>query len=720
MSRRWLSISSYSRQHLYSTCRPLHRRFSLYCGVMATTAVKTTTAPPVLEPLHMSSSPTKPIPSPQTFCTSEHTPGLGMPKSVSTTTPSIPSPPHNASAAPVTASDAPTPSTPSHSTPTQSVCATPRPSSSSSISTISSNLSRPSTPLHSANILSRPSSPPPRATSKSSAPKKWNHLSHISVATWIGVGLTLAGLVVAVYYGIPMMRLTIWTAQNDFRESCKSDLEAGMPRTAACNKTLEQSPQPPPIRRRTITAMEDRSGLRLPNLNYWGLVICVVLLVAVWKPIRYLAHCKGENEKPTDTPVSSSIALHDIAKGSIAIATASQSEAASIYAERTHMAWAALKAALDKQHAFHLRNDCSSLNVQSVPDLTISTTVRLGDFSRCASCCTFQTNIGIVDASLSAFAVESAHLRNSSRFSNTVEQDRSHYGSNSSSVKHFSTQQMAVLQLAIAPVESTREAKEYPSPSRHAFDQRIDSARTTNEDRIDERVAAACSPYKQGWVLLNTRKSSMITCWDCAKALKVLVFESIAAAQSSTVPNFSVVFQLSDEFVTKSKEFSLPLAAFASSYLCRAFTSLLSSTASLLLGLCGRTSKKRCRSLNAFALIFEGLVASLATVEPYNAIPTTILLAAVSTWNLAWLVAKELDKADTKERISALPHLAFLFFTFLVYVFCRWICETNVFYALTGIIWTGFLAFTCADIGVQPILKQRVDIFSFSDLFLEW
>lgn len=52
-----------------------------------------------------------------------------------------------------------------------------------------------------------------------------------------------------------MMRLAIWTAQNDFRESCKSELQAALPQTAACNKTLEQSPRPPPLTKRTASTI---------------------------------------------------------------------------------------------------------------------------------------------------------------------------------------------------------------------------------------------------------------------------------------------------------------------------------------------------------------------------------------------------------------------------------------------------------------------------------
>lgn len=72
--------------------------------------------------------------------------------------------------------------------------------------------SRPLTPSTPAGTLSSPPSSPTKPEINPSARSKWlNHLSHISIATWIGVGLALGGLVVTIYYGIPIMRLAVWT-----------------------------------------------------------------------------------------------------------------------------------------------------------------------------------------------------------------------------------------------------------------------------------------------------------------------------------------------------------------------------------------------------------------------------------------------------------------------------------------------------------------------------
>jgi hypothetical protein len=114
--------------------------------------------------------------------------------------------------------------------------------------------SQPSTPF--ASEETRPRQPSPHAVSRIkplTRPKTSTHLSHVSIATWIGVCLAFAGLIVAVYYGVPMMRLAVWTAENDFREACKSDSEAALsfPQTKACRHVLENPPQQPPVTRFT-------------------------------------------------------------------------------------------------------------------------------------------------------------------------------------------------------------------------------------------------------------------------------------------------------------------------------------------------------------------------------------------------------------------------------------------------------------------------------------
>lgn len=115
---------------------------------------------------------------------------------------------------------------------------------------------RQSTPSTPTSPLSRSPTTPLAPTFKSPSKRKRMQLSqcsHIAIATWIGIGITIAGFIVMIYYASsasPGMRLAAWTARNDFREACKSDLEAMLPITVACNETLNEPPQPPPIRGR--------------------------------------------------------------------------------------------------------------------------------------------------------------------------------------------------------------------------------------------------------------------------------------------------------------------------------------------------------------------------------------------------------------------------------------------------------------------------------------
>lgn len=87
--------------------------------------------------------------------------------------------------------------------------------------------------------------------------KKLAHLSHISAATWIGVGLALGALVVGFYYGEPMWRLARWTALNDFRASCVSDHDLGLQESAKCTTLLAQPATPPPIKKRALGLIPD-------------------------------------------------------------------------------------------------------------------------------------------------------------------------------------------------------------------------------------------------------------------------------------------------------------------------------------------------------------------------------------------------------------------------------------------------------------------------------
>ena len=119
-----------------------------------------------------------------------------------------------------------------------------------------------------------------------------DRLSHISIATWTGVGLALAGVVITVYYGIPMMRLAACTANNDFRETCKSELVAALPQTTACNKTLALQPLPPPIRKRTVSDMQ---GYSVWNSRPIPIATFCSTILLVWRSLEYMHQCNRTN-----------------------------------------------------------------------------------------------------------------------------------------------------------------------------------------------------------------------------------------------------------------------------------------------------------------------------------------------------------------------------------------------------------------------------------------
>lgn len=80
------------------------------------------------------------------------------------------------------------------------------------------------------------------------------------------------------------MRLAVWTAQNDFREACKSEIEIGLQQSAACNRTLAQPAQPPPIMKRTVSDMEGKDISR--ELAPWVAATCFALLLALFNGLR--------------------------------------------------------------------------------------------------------------------------------------------------------------------------------------------------------------------------------------------------------------------------------------------------------------------------------------------------------------------------------------------------------------------------------------------------
>jgi hypothetical protein len=151
-------------------------------------------------------------------------------------------------------------------------------------------------------------SPKPASSKAALADKvRLNRLSHISVATWVGVGLTLAGLVVAVYYGMPMMRLAIWTAKNDFREACKSELDTALPQSSACKAALGQPPQPPPIKKRSVLDVRRLSlGLRLSIL-----ATCCASMVLLFRVSKNLIQQSRRYSKQNKTSIMLSTPMHD-------------------------------------------------------------------------------------------------------------------------------------------------------------------------------------------------------------------------------------------------------------------------------------------------------------------------------------------------------------------------------------------------------------------------
>lgn len=122
--------------------------------------------------------------------------------------------------------------------------------------------------------------------------------------------MTLADLVVAVYYGIPVMRLAIWTAKNDFREACKSELDTAIPQTSACKEGLDQPTQPPPIKKRGITVVRGHGlGLRSSVL-----ATCCMLLVLLSFVAKNLIRCGRKGVEQSKTPIGLSIPAHNLSE----------------------------------------------------------------------------------------------------------------------------------------------------------------------------------------------------------------------------------------------------------------------------------------------------------------------------------------------------------------------------------------------------------------------
>lgn len=82
--------------------------------------------------------------------------------------------------------------------------------------------------------------PQTQATSSAPAPAPRNVLRRFlhEPGVWIGIGLAIAAVIVAVYYGAVMLAYAKWTKRNDFREGCIHDQEHKLPLSAACSEEL--------------------------------------------------------------------------------------------------------------------------------------------------------------------------------------------------------------------------------------------------------------------------------------------------------------------------------------------------------------------------------------------------------------------------------------------------------------------------------------------------
>lgn len=87
------------------------------------------------------------------------------------------------------------------------------------------------------------------------------------------------------------MRLAIWTAKNDFREACKSELEATLPQTAACKKILDQQPQPPPIRKRMVLTLQEHGALVPRPVVIAACCASLLLVCKALRSVRYMYEC---------------------------------------------------------------------------------------------------------------------------------------------------------------------------------------------------------------------------------------------------------------------------------------------------------------------------------------------------------------------------------------------------------------------------------------------
>jgi hypothetical protein len=95
-----------------------------------------------------------------------------------------------------------------------------------------------STASHQATAAFQPQASP---SASASAPRSLIRKVLDEPGIWIGVGLAIAAVVVAIYYGAVMLSYAKWTKHNDFREGCINDREHKLPLSTECSEELLRS-----------------------------------------------------------------------------------------------------------------------------------------------------------------------------------------------------------------------------------------------------------------------------------------------------------------------------------------------------------------------------------------------------------------------------------------------------------------------------------------------
>jgi hypothetical protein len=143
----------------------------------------------------------------------------------------------------------------------------------------------------------RSTAPPPgrtTATSAAKAPKPasgkwyrptWSPINKCIAAS--GLVIALLAIITTLYFGIvsgpgsPADSRAIWSSHNDFRATCISELESGLPTSPACDKILKQAAEPPPD-------LEKRDDIIASSYLVQGTVL-VFVIVAVMSAFLFTA-----------------------------------------------------------------------------------------------------------------------------------------------------------------------------------------------------------------------------------------------------------------------------------------------------------------------------------------------------------------------------------------------------------------------------------------------